>query len=189
MFKTEIWHISERIQKKNNKKKIYQNQAKSILSKGAIRMKIKKLSPEELDILTELFDYNDVEQMKQKCSYDILNKAADIYVLYDNDVLIGELHAKYKDDNENFAQKGKRAYLYAFRVREDFQNKGYGTYLMKGVLSLLKENGYSEFTIGVEDDNLRAIHIYQAMGFNEFLLRTEEEYQGDRYEYNLYLKR
>ena len=60
---------------------------------------------------------------------------------------------------------------------------------MKNVLAVLKEAGYSEFTVGVEDDNFRAIHIYQALGFNEFLLRKHEEYQGDEYDYNLYLKR
>ena len=79
--------------------------------------------------------------------------------------------------------------MFAFRVREDFQNKGYGTYLLKTVLSVLKENGYYEFTVGVEDGNFRAIHMYQALGFNELLLRKQEEYQGDAYEYNLYLKR
>jgi ribosomal protein S18 acetylase RimI-like enzyme len=79
--------------------------------------------------------------------------------------------------------------LFAFRVRENFQNKGYGTYLLKMVLTVLKENGYSEFTVGVEDDNFRAIYMYQALGFDKFLLRKQEEYQGDAYEYNLFLKR
>jgi len=45
---------------------------------------------------------------------------------------------------------------------EDFQNKGYGTYRLKAVLAVLKEHG---------------------------LFRKQEEYQGDVYEYNLYLRR
>ena len=57
------------------------------------------------------------------------------------------------------------------------------------VLQMLRNNGYYEFTVGVEDDNPRAIHMYQAMGFDKFLLRKQEEYQGDVYEYNLYLKK
>ena len=79
--------------------------------------------------------------------------------------------------------------MFAFRIRETYQNKGYGTYLLKTVLTALKEQGYCEFTVGVEDDNFRAIHMYQNMGFKEVLLRKKEEYQGDAYEYNLYLKR
>lgn len=152
-------------------------------------MKIEKLAVHDLYILTELFEYNNVEQMISECTHDIQNGIIDIFVLYDKDVLIGELHIMYENDDENYAIQGRRAYMFAFRVREDFQNKGYGTYLLKTVLSVLEENGYYEFTVGVEDDNFRAIHMYQALGFNEFLLRKQEEYQGDAYEYNLYLKR
>ncbi len=152
-------------------------------------MKIEKLAIHDLHILTELFEYNNVEQMISECTHDIQNGVIDIFVLYDKDVLVGELHVMYENDDENYAIRGRRAYLFAFRVREDFQNKGYGTYLLKTVLTELKENGYCEFTVGVEDDNFRAIHMYQALGFNDILLRKQEEYQGDAYEYNLYLKR
>ncbi len=152
-------------------------------------MKIEKITVHDLHILTQLFEYNNVEQMITECSQDIQNGVIDIFVLYENDVLIGELHVMYESNDENYAVRGRRAYMFAFRVREDFQNKGYGTYLLKNVLAILKENGYREFTVGVEDDNFRAIHMYQALGFNELLLRKQEEYQGDAYEYNLYLKR
>lgn len=152
-------------------------------------MKIEKLAVRDLHILTQLFAYNNVEQMITECSQDIQNGVIDIFVLYKNDVLIGELHVMYESNDENYAVRGRRAYMFAFRVREDFQNKGYGTYLLKSVLAILNENGYREFTVGVEDDNFRAFHMYQALGFNELLLRKQEEYQGDAYEYNLYLKR
>ena len=152
-------------------------------------MDIKRLASQDLYVLWELFDYNNVEQMVSECGYNIQNGIIDIFVLYDENTLIGELRVRSESNDESFAIRGKRAYLYAFRVREGFRNKGYGTYLLKSVLSELKANGYSEFTVGVEDDNPRAIHMYQALGFNEFILRRQEEYQGDRYEYNLYLKR
>ncbi|MBR2409631.1 MAG: GNAT family N-acetyltransferase [Lachnospiraceae bacterium] len=152
-------------------------------------MKIEKLAVHDLFRLTELFEYNNAEQMISECTRDIQNGSIDIFVLYENDVLIGELHVMYENDDENFAIRGKRAYLFAFRVHKEYQNKGYGTYLLKTVLTLLKGDGYYEFTVGVEDDNSRAIHMYQALGFNELLLRKQEEYQGDAYEYNLYLKR
>ena len=142
-------------------------------------MELKKLAVQELYVLTELFDYNNVEQMISECTHDIQNGIIDIFVLYDKDVLIGELHVMYESDDENYAIRGRRAYLFAFRVREDFQNKGCGTYLLKTVLTVLKEH----------DDNFRAIHMYQALGFDEILLRKQEEYQGDAYEYNLYLRR
>lgn len=152
-------------------------------------MKIEKLDVHNLNILTELFDYNDEEQMIIECTHDIQAGIIDIFVLYDEDVLVGELRVMYESVDENYAIRGRRAYLFAFRVCESHQNKGYGTYLLQAVLSLLLENGYYEFTVGVEDDNFRAIHMYQTLGFTEFLLRKREAYQGDVYDYNLYLKR
>ncbi|MFR0736113.1 MAG: GNAT family N-acetyltransferase [Oscillospiraceae bacterium] len=153
------------------------------------KVRIEKLGVNNLNILTELFDYNDVEDMISECTQNIQNGIIDIFVLYDNSELIGELHVMYESDDENYAALGRRAYLFAFRIREDHQNKGYGTHFLKAVMSLLKENGYYEFTVGVEDENFRAKHIYQSLGFNEILLRKQEEYQGDTYEYDLYLKR
>lgn len=64
-----------------------------------------------------------------------------------------------------------------------------GKLLMKTVLDTLAAEGYSEFTVGVENDNDRALHIYKSFGFSEIIARKYEEYQGDGYEYNLYLKR
>lgn len=152
-------------------------------------MHIKKLTEQELSVLTELFDYNDVGQMIASRSRDLRAGRIDIFVLYEQEAPAGELHVKYEDADRNFAVRGRRAYLYALRVRERYQNKGYGTYLLHTVLKELKKAGYSEFTVGVEDDNARALHMYQAAGFTEFLFRKQEEYQGDAYEYNLYLKR
>lgn len=151
-------------------------------------MRIERLKVQDLQILTELFDYNDVRQMILECTENIQKGIADIFVLFDKGLLMGELHIFYESDDENYAVRGRRAYLSAFRVRREFQNRGYGTYLLKEVLSLLKENGYCEFTVGVEDDNFRAKHMYRKLGFDELLLRKQEEYQGDAYEYNLYLK-
>lgn len=73
-------------------------------------------------------------------------------------------------------------------LHEDFQSRGLGKYLLENVINYLEEKGYSEFTIGVEDDNERAIHIYKKLGFDEIIARKREEYQGDAYEYNLYLR-
>ena len=151
-------------------------------------MNIKKLEIQDLYDLTELFDYNNVEQMITECTYNIQSGIIDIFVLYENNTLIGELRARYESDDESYAIRNRRAYLYAFRIREGFRSKGYGTHLLKYVISELQAKGYCEFTVGVEDDNLRAIHMYQSLGFNELLLRQQEEYQGDKYEYNLYLK-
>ena len=108
--------------------------------------------------------------------------------MFDNDRPIGELHAVYESDDER-AVKKKRAYLFAFRIHEDYQGRGYDKQLFHNVINTLTKHGYTEFTVGVEDDNARAKRIYDSFGFTELFARKYEYYQGDGYEYGLYLRR
>ena len=101
----------------------------------------------------------------------------------------GELHVMYDNIDTDFALKNKRAYLYAYRIHKDFQNKGWGKILMQAVLSMLEKQGYCEFTIGVEDNNERARHLYIKFGFTESISRKKETYQNSSYEYNLLIRR
>ena len=150
---------------------------------------IRKLKTNELSILTSLHDYEDVEDMLASNKLRIENGEIDIFSLFEREKLVGELRVMYKHEDSLFTISGKRVYLYAFRIHKNFQSHGYGRKLMNYIIDLLKKEGYTEFTIGVEDDNDTAKHIYQSLGFTELLARKKESYQGDSYEYNLYLKR
>lgn len=149
---------------------------------------VRKLKADELNLLTELFNYKDVNGMIAENIRDIESGAIDIFALFFNDILIGELRAKYHCDDTRFAENGKRTYLYAFRVSEKYQGRGLGKFLLEKVLEQLKADGYKEFTVGVEDDNIKARYIYEKYGFTEKIARIKESYQGDSYEYDLLLK-
>lgn len=151
-------------------------------------MTIKTLNTGELNLLFQLFDYNDRDEMITENTKDIKENNVDIFALFRESRLIGELHAAYVHNDERFAIKNKRAYLFAFRIHEAFQGKGYGQILMNEVILILAEKGYSEFTVGVEDNNEMAKHIYSKLGFTHLIGWINEEYQGDKYEYGLYLK-
>lgn len=151
-------------------------------------MNVRTISADELNLLFQLFGYNNPDEMIAENTRDINDCKIDIFGLFQENRLIGEIHAAYIHDDERFAIRNKRAYLFAFRIHKYFQGKGYGQFLMNEVISKLAEKGYSEFTIGVEDDNGTAIHIYSKLGFTQFIGRMSEEYQGDSYEYSLYLK-
>ena len=150
---------------------------------------VRKLKITELPLLTQLFNYKNVDEMIAENTIDIETGIIDIFALFDGDKIIGELRVKYISDDNRFAEKGKRAYLYAFRIHKKYQGKGLGNFLLENVLTILTENGYSEFTVGVEDDNARAHYIYEKHGFTESVARIKESYQGDSYEYDLLLKR
>ena len=149
---------------------------------------VRKLKITELPLLTQLFNYKNIDEMIAENTRDIEAGIIDIFALFDGAKIIGELRVKYISDDNRFTEKGKRAYLYAFRVHQKYQGKGLGSFLLENVLLILAENGYREFTVGVEDDNLRARYMYEKNGFKEPIARIKESYQGDSYEYDLLLK-
>lgn len=150
---------------------------------------VRKLKTSELPILTELFNYKDVDDMIAENTHNIENGTIDIFTLFDDAKLIGELHVKYDNEDKDFAEKGKRAYLFAFRVHKDYQGKGLGSYLLETVIDELSNIGYHELTVGVEDDNSRARYMYEKHGFIQSIARIKETYQGDSYEYDLLLRK
>ena len=152
-------------------------------------MIVRKLKVSEISMLTVLFKYKDVNAMIAENTKDIENEVVDIFTLFDGAKIIGELRVKYISDDNRFTENGKRVYLYAFRIYQKHQGKGLGNFLLENVLKILAENGYSEFTVGVEDDNARARYMYEKYGFTELIARIKESYQGDSYEYDLLLKR
>ncbi len=151
-------------------------------------MTIRKLKIEELPLLTQLFDYNDVDDMIVQNTEEMQNERVAIFCIFQEEKLLGELHVCYESEDIMVAERDKRAYLFAFRVHKDYQGRGIGTRLLEQVMDELMEKGYREFTVGVEDDNDRARHMYQKQGFIASIARKRESYQGDSYEYDLLLK-
>lgn len=149
---------------------------------------VRRLETTELPLLTDLFAYNDVHAMIAENTVRMENGVIDIFALFLEDRPVGELRVKYDDTDHRFAEKEKRAYLYAFRVDEEYQGKGLGNCLLETVLNILSQKGYREVAVGVEDDNAKAYHIYQKHGFSETVAKIQESYQGDWYEYDLLLK-
>ena len=73
-------------------------------------MTIKRITPANLPILTQLFNYNDPAEMIEQNERDMKGGTIDIFVMFDNARPIGELHAAYDSDDERVV-KENRAYL------------------------------------------------------------------------------
>lgn len=153
------------------------------------QLTVRTIESSELRRLTALFDYNDVPAMIAENARLIESGAFSIYLLFQENDLIGELHVTWRSDDPLAAIDGQRAYLSAFRIREERQGVGYGQFLFREVIAAIEGAGYREITIGVEDDNACARHLYAKYGFTEFVQRRRESYQGDSYEYDLLLRR
>lgn len=168
---------------------------------------VRRLTIPELPVLAELFHYKNVDEMVQNTEKFIRNGWCDIFVLFrevsspkegcpeqefsSGQELLGEVHVGYCSTDEAEALPGKRAYLFAYRIKKGHHNKGLGTFLLRRVLCELEAQGYEEFTIGVEDDNESAKHIYHKLGFREVISRRvgQDDEESAPYEYNLLLRR
>ena len=150
----------------------------------------RKLRKEEFERLKHLFNntdelwtkYKDM-RMKQYNENDV-----DIYIVELNDQIVGEVTINYSSHAlPTEAIPNQRVYIQAFRIEPSYQGYGLGQKLMDYVLLDLENKGIREFTIGVEDDNEIAKHIYFKYGFTEAI----DHGKGDTFdpvEYTLYMK-
>ena len=133
-------------------------------------MNFRKISKEEFDKLKSLFPGDDAlwEKYKKQRMNEFNKNEIDVFVVEDNDVFIGELTINYVNhDLQTETIPNQRVYLEAFRIDKSYQGKGLGQELLNYCIKTLLDNGYSEFTIGVEDENERAKHIYFKYGFTK----------------------
>ena len=152
-------------------------------------MEYRKINLEELDKLKNLYKYENFEEFKKQIIDEISNGIKDIYVIAENENLIGEVTVTYKSDIPNETIPNIRVYLSAFRVHKDYQNQGLGQKLLKYVILELENKGVTEFTVGVENNNKKAKHIYEKFDFTEIIDRQSETVKGRTYEYNLLLRK
>lgn len=151
----------------------------------------RKIDKDEFDKLHDLFP--DDEQLwlkyRDKRLRQFDNQEVDVYVIAHQERMIGEVTISYISHTLPLeAIPGQRVYLQAFRLEEAYQGAGLGQELLRFALADLEKQGYTEFTIGVEEENEVAKHIYFKLGFTEAI----DQGQGDTFDpsaYTLYLRR
>lgn len=154
-------------------------------------MNVRKITADEFDGLRPLFP--DSEEMWRK--YRAMRQGEfsrgeiDVYALEENGAFLGEVTVHYTSgDLPTETVPGRRVYLQAFRVAEDHQGRGLGQKLLRFALDDLEGRGSTEFTIGVEENNLRAKHIYFKLGFTQAIDKGYGD-ELDPSDYTLYLRK
>ncbi len=68
-------------------------------------------------------------------------------------------------------------------IHQDFQNLGLGTLMMRKAIEVAKERGFHRIGLTVVADNLRAIKVYEKVGFKKEGIARETFY-GDDHRYH-----
>lgn len=79
--------------------------------------------------------------------------------------LIGQVFIQFICDRLELADGVDRAYLYSFRVRSGFRDRGLGTRMMDIVEEDLHSRGFQAVTLNVARDNPRAQQLYIRRGY------------------------
>ncbi len=139
-----------------------------------------KADKENFGLLEKLFpkDFNDRFQQ-------FMNRTIDIYGVSYAGQPIGRIVANYTNQHlDNETLPNVRACLSHFILMKEYRKQGFGSGLLVFALDDLSSHGYREFTVGVEDDNTIAKHIYFRNGFVEKI-----NHGSTPCEYDLFLKR
>jgi len=144
-------------------------------------MNLFKIDSKDFNKLENIINQDDLNKRIDQ----INNRELDIYVVEIDNICVGRIFVNYVNhllDNETIPNK--RVCLSHFFVKDEFRSMGIGSKLLDYTLNELAKYGYNEFTIGVEDKNETAKHIYFNRGFNEKI-----NHGSIPTEYDLYLKK
>ncbi len=79
--------------------------------------------------------------------------------------LVGQVFVMLKSGEKDAADGENRAYVFAFRVKEKWRNRGIGSCLMDFVEQDLHQRGFQFITLNVAKDNPEALRLYKRLGY------------------------
>lgn len=98
-----------------------------------------------------------------------------VFVYKINDEFIGEGALVLDTGDPDYTIPKQRIYVSRMIVKKEYRNNGVGSKILEFLVSKAKEMGYSEMTIGVDKDNVNALHLYKKYGFTEVVFDGADE--------------
>ena len=103
-----------------------------------------------------------------------------VYIYKENGEFLGEIAYVLDNGDPDYTIPGRRVYISRLIVKSECRNRGIGGILVDHILQTVRELGYKEASIGVDKDNLSALHLYRKKGFTTVLYEGADQY-GEYY--------
>ena len=120
------------------------------------------------------------QPLTNKWLEEIKNGNRLVYIYKIDGEFIGEGALVLDTSDPDYTIPNKRVYVSRMIVKKEYKNRGIGSDILKFLIEKAKEMGFSEMTIGVDKDNLNALHLYKKFGFTEILFDGKDE-NGEYY--------
>lgn len=99
-----------------------------------------------------------------------------VFIYKINGEFIGEGALVKHTDDPDYTIPYRRIYVSRMIVKKEYRNRGIGSEILAFLIEKARSMGYSEMTIGVDKDNINALHLYRKFGFTEVLFDGADEY-------------
>ncbi len=136
---------------------------------------IEPLKPEEYHKCSNIWDMKS-QPLADKWLDEIKSGNRLVFVYKINGEFIGEGALVFDTGDPDYTIPYKRVYVSRMIVKKEYRNRGIGSEILEFLISKAKDMGYSEMTIGVDKDNVNALHLYNKYGFNEVLFEGRDEH-------------
>ena len=120
------------------------------------------------------------QPLAEKWKEEIISGNRQVFVYKINGEFIGEGALVFDTGDPDYTIEGRRVYVSRMIVKKEYRNRGIGSEILEFLINKAKKMGFSEMTIGVDKDNINALHLYRKYGFTEVLFDGADE-DGEYY--------
>lgn len=99
-----------------------------------------------------------------------------VFIYKINGEFIGEGALVRQTDDPDYTIPNRRVYVSRMIVKKEYRNRGIGGEILAFLIEKARCMGYSEMAIGVDKDNVNALHLYEKFGFSEVLFDGADEH-------------
>lgn len=135
---------------------------------------IEPLKAEEYHKCSNIWDMKK-QKLADKWYDEIVSGNRLVFIYKINDEFIGEGALVKRTEDSDYTIPNRRIYVSRMIVKKEYRNRGIGSEILTFLIEKAKSMGYSEMTIGVDKDNVNALHLYEKFGFTEVLFDGSDE--------------
>ncbi len=140
---------------------------------------IEPLAPEDYHKCSNIWNMKS-QPLADKWYDEIVSGNRIVYVYKINGEFIGEGALVFDEGDSDYTIPQKRIYVSRMIVKKEYRNHGIGSEILEFLIEKATEMGYTEMTIGVDKDNVNALHLYRKYGFTQVLFDGADE-DGEYY--------
>ncbi len=136
---------------------------------------IEPLKTDEYSMCSNIWNMKS-QPLTEKWREEITSGNRLVFIYKINGEFIGEGALVLDAKDADYTIPSKRVYVSRMIVKKEYRKRGIGSEILEFLMRKAIEMGYSEITVGVNKDNVNALHLYRKYGFTEVLFDGEDEH-------------